>query len=144
MKLCKRHLLFYQREQVSDFLDQKKLCFSQKPVIAVCGVRTGVGKSPLSIKIMEILKKKKCKIAAVRHPMPYGNLSKDLVQKYEKLSDFKKYNATIEEQEEYYNYVKRGFVIYAGVDYSAILKKIEKEADIILIFFLLFYCRIIF
>src|SRR3989344_745598 len=98
---------------------------SKKPVIAVCGVRTGVGKSPLSIKIMEILKKKKCKIAAVRHPMPYGNLSKDLVQKYEKLSDFKKYNATIEEQEEYYNYVKRGFVIYAGVDYSAILKKIE-------------------
>ena len=105
---------------------------SKKPVIAVCGVRTGAGKSPLAIKIMEILAKKKCRVAAVRHPMPYGNLNKNLVQKYEKLSDFKKYNATIEEQEEYYNYVKRGFAIYAGVDYAAILKKIEKEADVIL------------
>ena len=111
---------------------KETMLHSKKPVIAVCGVRTGVGKSSLSLKIMEILKKKNYDAVAIRHPMPYGNLKKNLVQRFASVKDFKKYNSTIEEQEEYHNYVKRGFVIYAGVDYKAILEAVEKKADVIL------------
>lgn len=105
---------------------------SRKPVIAVTAVRTGCGKSPVSQKIIDYLKKKKIRVAAVRHPMPYGNLKKQICQRFAAFGDLKKQNCTIEEREEYEPYVEKGVVVYAGVDYEKILRKAEKEADIIL------------
>ena len=105
---------------------------STKPVVAVLAVRTGSGKSQTSRKIVEVLTKAGKKVAAIRHPMPYGNLVKQKVQRFAKYSDLKKHNCTIEEIEEYEPHIARGGVIYAGVDYEAILREAEKEADIIL------------
>lgn len=105
---------------------------STKPVISVVAVRTGSGKSQTSRKVMEILKHLKKKTVAIRHPMPYGDLVKQKVQRYAKVSDLKKYDCTIEEMEEYEPHVTKGNVIYAGVDYEAIIRQAEKEAQIIL------------
>jgi predicted GTPase len=105
---------------------------SKKPVVAVVAVRTGAGKSQTSRKVMEILRQMGKKVVAIRHPMPYGNLTKQKVQRFAKISDLKKYDCTIEEMEEYEPHVSHGNVIYAGVDYEAIIRKAEKEADIIL------------
>jgi predicted GTPase len=105
---------------------------SSKCVISVVASRTGAGKSQTSRKVMEILKKLKKKTVAVRHPMPYGDLVKQKVQRYAKVSDLKKYDCTIEEMEEYEPHVTRGNVIYAGVDYEAILRQAEKEAQVVL------------
>lgn len=105
---------------------------SKKPVIAVTAVRTGCGKSPVSQKIVDYLKKKGIKAAVVRHPMPYGNLKKQVYQRFTSFADLKKYNCTIEEREEYEPYAEKGIVVYAGVDYEKILKEAEKEAEIIL------------
>ncbi|MFH0955481.1 MAG: cyclic 2,3-diphosphoglycerate synthase [Candidatus Micrarchaeota archaeon] len=105
---------------------------STKPVISVCAVRTGCGKSQVSQKIVEYFSKKGKKIVAIRHPMPYGDLAKQAVQRFAKYEDFDKHKCTIEEREEYERYVEKGLVIYAGVDYAGILKEAEKEADIIL------------
>ncbi len=105
---------------------------SRKKVISVCAVRTGSGKSQTTRRIAEILKKAGKKVVAVRHPMPYGDLLKQRVQRFAEYGDFEKYNCTIEEREEYEPWIKRGMVIYAGVDYQEILKQAEKEADIIL------------
>jgi len=105
---------------------------STKPVISVLAVRTGCGKSQTSRKIVEVLTKAGKKVVAIRHPMPYGNLVKQKVQRFAKYSDLKKHKCTIEEIEEYEPHIARGGVIYAGVDYEAILREAEKEADIIL------------
>jgi predicted GTPase len=105
---------------------------SKKPVIAVIAVRTGSGKSQTSRKVVEILKSAGKKVAAIRHPMPYGDLVKQKVQRFGSLEDLKTNNCTIEEIEEYEPHIVRGGVIYAGVDYGAILTEAEKEADVIL------------
>ena len=105
---------------------------SKKPIVAVLAVRTGSGKSQTSRKIVGVLTKAGKKVVAIRHPMPYGNLVKQKVQRFAKYSDLKKHNCTIEEIEEYEPHIARGGVIYAGVDYEAILREAEKEADIIL------------
>jgi predicted GTPase len=105
---------------------------STKPLISVCAVRTGCGKSQTTRKILDILKKSGKKVVAIRHPMPYGDLEKQKVQRFATYEDMKKHECTIEEREEYEPYTSRGFVIYAGVDYEAILREAEKEADIIL------------
>ncbi len=105
---------------------------STKPVVAVLAVRTGCGKSQTSRKIVKLLQEAGKKVVAIRHPMPYGDLVKQKVQRYAAYSDLDKYECTIEEREEYEPHVARGGVIYAGVDYEAILREAEKEADIIL------------
>lgn len=105
---------------------------SKKPVIAVCAVRTGCGKSQTTRKICQILIKKGKKVVAIRHPMPYGDLAKQTVQRFASYADMDKEECTIEEREEYEPYVQRGMVVYAGVDYGKILEQAEKEADIIL------------
>jgi len=105
---------------------------STKPVIAVCAVRTGSGKSQTSRAIVQLLMKRGLKVVAIRHPMPYGDLVKQKVQRFATVEDLKKNECTIEEMEEYEPHVIRGNVIYAGVDYEAILREAEKEADVIL------------
>jgi len=105
---------------------------SKKPVISVCAVRTGSGKSETTRRIAEILKSKGKKVVAIRHPMPYGDLWKQRVQRFSDYSDLKKNKCTIEEREEYEPWIEIGIPIYAGVDYRAILKMAEKEAEIIL------------
>ncbi len=102
---------------------------SNKPVIAVGAVRTGCGKSQTSRKIIKILLNKGLKVVAVRHPMPYGDLKKQMVQRFATVQDFEKYNCTIEEMEEYEPHIERGNVIYAGVDYKAILEAAETDPD---------------
>lgn len=105
---------------------------SSKPVIAVCAVRTGCGKSQTTRRVAKILQEAGKKVVAIRHPMPYGNLVEQKVQRYAELSDLDKYKCTIEEREEYEPHIVSGTIIYAGVDYEAILREAEKEADIIL------------
>ncbi len=111
---------------------QKTFIKSKKPVIAVVAARTGCGKSQSSRKVIEILMQMGKKVVAIRHPMPYGNLVKQKVQRFATLDDLKKHKCTIEEMEEYEPHIARGNVIYAGVDYEEIVKQAEKEADIIL------------
>ncbi|MBN2862299.1 MAG: hypothetical protein JXN62_03995 [Bacteroidales bacterium] len=100
---------------------------SIKPVIAVGAVRTGCGKSQTSRRIIEILMEKGLKVVAIRHPMPYGNLNEQKVQRFAFVKDLEKHKCTIEEMEEYEPHVVRGNVIYAGVDYEAILRQAEKD-----------------
>ncbi len=104
---------------------------SKVPVIAVVAVRTGCGKSQTSRKVTSILRAAGKRVVVVRHPMPYGDLVKQIVQRYASLEDMKKYRCTVEEMEEYESHIVNGTVIYAGVDYEAILHEAEKEADII-------------
>jgi len=108
---------------------------SSKPVVAVCAVRTGSGKSQTSRRVIEILMAKGLKVVAVRHPMPYGDLIAQKVQRFAEISDLAKHKCTVEEMEEYEPHVVRGNVIYAGVDYEAILRAAEKDpkgCDVIL------------
>ena len=108
---------------------------SSKPVVAVCAVRTGSGKSQTSRRVIELLMAKGLKVVAVRHPMPYGNLVAQRVQRFAELEDLAKHDCTVEEMEEYEPHVVRGNVIYAGVDYEAILRAAEadpKGCDVIL------------
>ena len=105
---------------------------STKPLVSVCAVRTGCGKSQTSRKVSKILKAKGRQVAAIRHPMPYGDLEKQKVQRFAAYEDLDKHECTIEEREEYEPYIKNGLIVYAGVDYEAILREAEKEADIIL------------
>ena len=105
---------------------------SSKPVVAIIAVRTGAGKSQTSRKVVRVLRDNGKKVVSIRHPMPYGDLVKQKVQRYGSLEDLKKYNCTIEEIEEYEPHIAMGSVIYAGVDYEAILREAEKEADVII------------
>ncbi len=102
---------------------------STKPVISVGAVRTGCGKSQTSRKVIEHLMEKGLKVVAIRHPMPYGDLLEQKVQRYAVLDDLKKHKCTIEEMEEYEPHIVRGNVIYAGVDYEAILREAENDPD---------------
>ena len=105
---------------------------SRKPVIAVCAVRTGCGKSQTSRAVTSILKAMGKRVAAIRHPMPYGDLTKQICQRFATLSDLDKHDCTIEEREEYEPHISAGNVVFAGIDYGKILKQAEKEADVIL------------
>ena len=104
---------------------------SEKKIVSVCAVRTGCGKSQTSREVVRILKKMGKKVVSVRHPMPYGDLTRQIVQRFSTYDDFEKYNCTIEEREEYEPVIDMGAVIYAGIDYEKILREAEKEAEII-------------
>ncbi len=105
---------------------------AKKPVIAVTAVRTGCGKSAISQKIADYLTTRGLKVGIVRHPMPYGDLTKQVCQKFETVRDLEKHKCTIEEREEYEPYLEKGLTIYAGVDYKKILDVLEKDSDVIL------------
>ena len=105
---------------------------SSKPVVAICAVRTGSGKSQTTRKVARVLKAMGRKPVVVRHPMPYGDLSLQRVQRFQTLEDMRRQNCTIEEMEEYEPHIVEGFVVYAGVDYAEILRQAEKEGDVIL------------
>jgi predicted GTPase len=102
------------------------------PVVSVCAVRTGAGKSQTTRKVARILRAKGRRVVAVRHPMPYGDLVRQKVQRFAALEDLDRYECTIEEREEYEPHIAAGGVIYAGVDYGAILAEAEAEADVLL------------
>jgi predicted GTPase len=105
---------------------------SPKPVIAVCAVRTGAGKSQTSRRIVRLLREARLRVVVVRHPMPYGDLSTQRVQRFATLADLARQRCTIEEMEEYEPHIENGTVVYAGVDYAAILERAAGEADVIL------------
>lgn len=104
---------------------------SNLPMVSICAVRTGCGKSQTTRKVTDILKKKGYKIAVIRHPMPYGDLREQIWQRYENYADLDRYHCTIEEREEYEPHLDRGNILYAGVDYQEILTRAEKDVDII-------------
>lgn len=105
---------------------------SIKPVVSVCAVRTGAGKSQSTRRVSLILREMGYKVAAIRHPMPYGDLVKQAVQRFAEYNDLDKYQCTIEEREEYEPHLDNGVLVYAGVDYERILRQAEQEVDIIL------------
>ncbi|MCP4138399.1 MAG: GTPase [bacterium] len=105
---------------------------SKKPVISICAVRTGCGKSQTTRKVCSILQSINKKAAVVRHPMPYGDLRAQVVQRFSSYDDFKEHNCTIEEREEYEPLVDQGTVVYAGVDYQQILDQAEQESDVVI------------
>jgi predicted GTPase len=105
---------------------------STKPVVSICAVRTGCGKSQTTRRVAEVLKEMGHRVAAIRHPMPYGDLVAQKVQKFETVEDLKRHKCTIEEMEEYEPHIVSGVTIFAGVDYEAILREAEKIADVIL------------
>ncbi len=105
---------------------------SKKPVVAVCAVRTGAGKSPTSRFVVDFFRARGYRVAVIRHPMPYGDLSKQTVQRFSTFKDLAKHNCTIEEREEYEPHIRNGAVVYAGVDYEKILRRAEKECDVVL------------
>ncbi|MFN2198972.1 MAG: cyclic 2,3-diphosphoglycerate synthase [Anaerolineales bacterium] len=105
---------------------------SIKPVVSIGAVRTGSGKSQTTRRVSKILREMGYKVAAIRHPMPYGDLAKQAVQRFEDYADLDKYDCTIEEREEYEPHLDNGVIVYAGVDYERILRQAEQEVDIIL------------
>ncbi|MBN2046037.1 MAG: GTPase [Anaerolineales bacterium] len=105
---------------------------STKPLVSVCAVRTGAGKSQTTRRVSLILRDLGYKVAAIRHPMPYGDLAKQAVQRFADYSDLDKHECTIEEREEYEPHIDNGVIVYAGVDYEAILRQAEQEVDIVL------------
>ena len=105
---------------------------STKPVIGICAIRTGCGKSQTTRRVAEILKGAGKKVAVIRHPMPYGDLAVQAVQRFADLEDLEKHKCTIEEMEEYEPHIDRGTIVYAGIDYETIIRQAEQEADIIL------------
>ena len=111
---------------------ERTMIKSTKPVVSICAVRTGCGKSQTTRRVSKLLQEAGKKVVAIRHPMPYGNLVEQKVQRFAELSDLDKHKCTIEEREEYEPHIVSGNVIYAGVDYEAILREAEKEADVIL------------
>ena len=105
---------------------------SVKPLVAVCAARTGSGKSQTSRRVAEILTAQGKKVVVIRHPMPYGDLAAQAVQRFETYDDLEKHEVTIEEREEYEPHIAAGRVVYAGVDYEAILRQAEQEADVVI------------
>ncbi len=104
---------------------------AEKPVVAVCAVRTGCGKSPTTRKVCEILRQQRLRVVVVRHPMPYGDLREQRVQRFSSYADFERNRCTIEEREEFEPLIDAGIIVYAGVDYGDILNAAQKEADVI-------------
>jgi predicted GTPase len=111
---------------------QQTMVASSKPVVAVCAARTGAGKSQTSRRVAELLTAAGKKVVVVRHPMPYGDLVKQAVQRFETYDDLAKHEVTIEEREEYEPHIDAGRIVYAGVDYEAILRQAEAEADVVI------------
>jgi predicted GTPase len=111
---------------------RQTLLKATKPVIAVCASRTGTGKSQTSRHIARVLRALGKRVVVVRHPMPYGDLAKQAVQRFATLADLDRYEVTIEEREDYEPHIEAGFVVYAGVDYEAILRQAEQEADLLI------------
>lgn len=105
---------------------------SSKPLIAVTAVRTGAGKSSVSRAVVRVLSREGYRVVPVRHPMAYGDLAEMAVQRFETIEDLDRYGVTVEEREEYEHYLERGLIVYAGVDYGEILRRAEREADVIL------------
>ena len=105
---------------------------STKPLVSVCAVRTGAGKSQTTRRVSLILRDLGFRVAAIRHPMPYGDLTKQIVQRFADYSDLDKHECTIEEREEYEPHIDNGVIVYAGVDYEKILRQAEQEVDIVL------------
>src|SRR5205085_11406270 len=105
---------------------------SSKPVVAVCAVRTGSGKSQTTRRVAALLRESGKRVAVLRHPMPYGDLAAQAVQRFEHYEDLDEADATIEEREEYEPHIAEGNLVFAGIDYSAILDRAEQEADVIL------------
>ncbi|HTZ47980.1 MAG TPA: cyclic 2,3-diphosphoglycerate synthase [Verrucomicrobiae bacterium] len=119
----------------ADFLllgAEKTMLKANVPVVSVCATRTGCGKSPVSRRVVELLKEQGLKVVAIRHPMPYGELQKQKVQRFADMADMDQAKCTIEEREEYEPHVQSGTIVYAGADYAAILREAEKEADVII------------
>ena len=119
----------------ADFLllgPQTTMLQAKVPVIAVCAVRTGCGKSPTTRWLAKRLKQKGLKVAVIRHPMPYGDLEQQVVQRFTSLADLNAAQCTIEEREEYEPHIALGTIVYAGVDYAQIVAKAQSEADVIL------------
>ena len=104
---------------------------SSKPVVAVCAVRTGAGKSPTTRRVTEIIRDAGLQAAVIRHPMPYGDLTKQIVQRFANYADLDHHQCTIEEREEYEPHIDRGTLVFAGVDYGKILRAAEQEADVV-------------
>ena len=104
----------------------------KKPVVAVCAIRTGCGKSQTTRRVAEVLQNMGKQVVVIRHPMPYGDLAKQACQRFADLKDLDKHKCTIEEREEYEPHIMRGVVVYAGVDYEMIIRQAEKEADVVL------------
>ncbi len=105
---------------------------TSKPLVTICATRTGCGKSQTTRRVVDILKEKGLKVVSIRHPMPYGDLVKQKVQRFASMEDLITHECTIEEMEEYEPHIKMGSIIYSGVDYEAIVREAEKEADVIL------------
>jgi predicted GTPase len=105
---------------------------SSKPCVAICAVRTGSGKSQTTRRVAELLRESGKRVAVLRHPMPYGDLARQGVQRFERYEDLEEADATIEEREEYEPHIAEGNLVFAGIDYAAILERAEQEADVIL------------
>jgi len=129
MHLCSRVVAYNAKFSVLGAT--QTMLVSTKPVIAVLAVRTGCGKSQTTRAVVSILKQAGKKVVCVRHPMPYGDLKKQKIQRFETLADLEKHECTIEEMEEYEPHINMDSIVYAGVDYELILGRAEKEADII-------------
>ena len=110
---------------------EKTMLVSSEPVVAVCAVRTGAGKSPASRRVVSELREAGVSVVVVRHPMPYGDLEKERVQRFATIKDMEDANCTIEEMEEYEPHIRHGAVVFAGVDYEQVLRAAEDEADVI-------------
>ena len=105
---------------------------SSRPVVAICAVRTGSGKSQTTRRVAQVLREAGKRVAVLRHPMPYGDLTQQIVQRFERYEDLDAADATIEEREEYEPHIAEGNLVFAGIDYERILRAAEKEADVIL------------
>ncbi len=127
----RRHRVESHGVEFSTFDIDASMLPSKKPVIAITAVRTGCGKSQVSRRITNILRDLGLKTVAIRHPMPYGDLARQAVQRFETYEDLKTHECTIEEREEYEPHINNGVIVYAGADYAAILAEAEKEADVI-------------
>ncbi|MCE9536950.1 MAG: cyclic 2,3-diphosphoglycerate synthase [Nitrospirae bacterium] len=110
---------------------RRTMVAAKKPVVSVCAVRTGAGKSPATRKIASLLREEGLRVAVIRHPMPYGDLAKQAVQRFACLEDLRAADCTIEEMEEYEPHIREGHVVFAGVDYERILREAEREADVL-------------
>ena len=111
---------------------EKTMLQAKVPVVSVCATRTGCGKSPVSRRVAQLLREQGLKVVAIRHPMPYGELAKQKVQRFATVADMDRQHCTIEEREEYEPHVQNGTIVYAGADYEAILREAEREADVII------------
>lgn len=110
---------------------RRTMVSAKKPVVSVCAVRTGAGKSPAARRIASLLREEGLRVVVIRHPMPYGDLAKQAVQRFACLNDLRAAGCTIEEMEEYEPHIREGHVVFAGVDYERILRDAEREADVL-------------